>query len=214
MHRLFKILRTRVKICGITKKKDALFASNLGVDALGFVFYKDSPRYIDPIDAGKIISCLHPFVLRVGLFVNNDAAFVRDSIIKSKINFLQFHGDESEEYCNQFNLPYIKAISMKEDINLLECCNNYKSASALLLDTFSKKLKGGTGTVFDWKKIPRNLGLRLIIAGGLNSENIISLIKTVKPFCVDVSGGVESSKGVKDEKKMKDFMIGVNDATL
>tara|TARA_B110000008_G_scaffold81491_1_gene83240 strand:- start:115 stop:738 length:624 start_codon:yes stop_codon:yes gene_type:complete len=207
-------LRTRVKICGITKKKDALFASNLGVDALGFVFYKDSPRYIDPIDAGKIISCLHPFVLRVGLFVNNDAAFVRDSIIKSKINFLQFHGDESEEYCNQFNLPYIKAISMKEDINLLECCNYYKSASALLLDTFSKKLKGGTGTVFDWKKIPRNLGLRLIIAGGLNSENIISLIKTVKPFCVDVSGGVESSKGVKDEKKMKDFMIGVNDATL
>ncbi|MDC0542957.1 phosphoribosylanthranilate isomerase [Methylophilaceae bacterium] len=207
-------MRTRVKICGITKKKDALFASNLGVDALGFVFYKDSPRYIDPIDAGKIISCLHPFVLRVGLFVNNDAAFVRDSIIKSKINFLQFHGDESEEYCNQFNLPYIKAISMKEDINLLECCNYYKSASALLLDTFSKKLKGGTGTVFDWKKIPRNLGLRLIIAGGLNSENIISLIKTVKPFCVDVSGGVESSKGVKDEKKMKDFMIGVNDATL
>ena len=207
-------MRTRVKICGITKKKDALFASNLGVDALGFVFYKDSPRYIDPIDAGKIISCLHPFVLRVGVFVNNDAAFVRDSIIKSKINFLQFHGDESEEYCNQFNLPYIKAISMKEDINLLECCNNYKSASALLLDTFSKKLKGGTGTVFDWKKIPRNLGLRLIIAGGLNSENIISLIKTVKPFCVDVSGGVESSKGVKDEKKMKDFMIGVNDATL
>ena len=207
-------MRTRVKICGITKKKDALFASNLGVDALGFVFYKDSPRYIDPIDAGKIISCLHPFVLRVGLFVNNDAAFVRDSIIKSKINFIQFHGDESEEYCNQFNLPYIKAISMKEDINLLECCNNYKSASALLLDTFSKKLKGGTGTVFDWKKIPRNLGLRLITAGGLNSENIISLIKTVKPFCVDVSGGVESSKGVKDEKKMKDFMIGVNDATL
>ena len=207
-------MRTRVKICGITKKKDALFASNLGVDALGFVFYKDSPRYIDPIDAGKIISCLHPFVLRVGLFVNNDAAFVRDSIIKSKINFLQFHGDESEEYCNQFNLPYIKAISMKEDINLLECCNNYKSASALLLDTFSKKLKGGTGKVFDWKKIPRNLGLRLIIAGGLNSENIISLIKTVKPFCVDVSGGVERSKGVKDEKKMKDFMIGVNDATL
>ena len=207
-------MRTRVKICGITKKKDALFASNLGVDALGFVFYKDSPRYIDPIDAGKIISCLHPFVLRVGLFVNNDAAFVRDSIIKSKINFLQFHGDESEEYCNQFNLPYIKAISMKEDINLLECCNNYKSASALLLDTFSKKLKGGTGTVFDWKKIPRKLSLPLIIAGGLNSENIISLIKIVKPFCVDVSGGVESSKGVKDEKKMKDFMIGVNDATL
>ena len=207
-------MRTRVKICGITKKKDAFIASDLGVDALGFVFYKASPRYIDPIEAGKIISFLHPFILRVGLFVNNDTDFVRDSIIKSKINFLQFHGDESEEYCNQFNLPYIKAIPMKEDINLLECCEDYKSASALLLDTFSKKVKGGSGVVFDWKKIPRNLSLPLIVAGGLNSENISSLIKIVKPFCVDVSGGVESSKGVKDEDKMKEFMIGVNNATL
>ena len=200
-------MRTRVKICGITKKKDALFASNLGVDALGFVFYKDSPRYIDPIEAGKIISSLHPLILRVGLFVNADAKFVRDSIIKSKINLIQFHGDESEEYCNQFNLPYIKAIPMKEDINLLECCNDFKSASALLLDTFSKKLKGGTGEVFDWKKIPRKLSLPLIIAGGLNSENISDLIKKVKPFCVDVSGGIEIIKGVKDEKKMREFYI-------
>ena len=194
--------------------KDAILASDLGVDALGFVFYKESPRYIDPIEAGKIISFLHPFILRVGLFVNNDTDFVRDSIIKSKINFLQFHGDESEEYCNQFNLPYIKAIPMKEDINLLECCKDYKTASALLLDTFSNKVKGGSGVVFDWKKIPRNLSLPLIIAGGLNSENISNLIKIVKPFCVDVSSGVESSKGVKDEEKMKEFMIGVNDATL
>jgi len=207
-------LRTRVKICGITKKEDALLASNLGADAVGFVFYKDSPRYIDPINAGKIIACMHPFILRVGLFVNENPEFVNDSIIKSKINFLQFHGDESEEYCNQFNLPYIKAITMKDDINLLECCKKYKSASALLLDTFSKELRGGTGKVFDWKRIPQNLSLPLIIAGGLNSENIISLIKTVNPFCVDVSGGVEKNKGVKDEEKMKKFMIGVHDATL
>lgn len=194
--------------------KDAILASDLGVDALGFVFYKESPRYIDPIEAGKIILSLHPFILRVGLFVDADAGFVRDSILKSKINLLQFHGDESEEYCNQFNLPYIKAIPMKEDINLLECCKDYKSASALLLDTFSEKVKGGTGVVFDWKKIPRKLNLPIIIAGGLNSENISDLIKTVRPFCVDVSGGVESIKGVKDEEKMKEFMIGVNDATL
>ena len=207
-------MRTRVKICGITKKEDALLASNLGADAVGFVFYKDSPRYIDPINAGKIIACMHPFILRVGLFVNENPEFVNDSIIKSKINFLQFHGDESEEYCNQFNLPYIKAITMKDDINLLECCKKYKSASALLLDTFSKELRGGTGKVFDWKRIPQNLSLPLIIAGGLNSENIISLIKTVNPFCVDVSGGVEKNKGVKDEEKMKKFMIGVHDATL
>jgi phosphoribosylanthranilate isomerase len=103
---------------------------------------------------------------------------------------------------------------MKEDINLLECCRDYKSASALLLDTFSEKLKGGTGKVFDWKKIPKKLSLPIIIAGGLNSENISDLIKTVRPFCVDVSGSIESIKGVKDEEKMKEFMIGVNDATL
>ena len=108
--------------------KDAILASDLGVDALGFVFYKESPRYIDPIEARKIILSLHPFILRVGLFVDADAEFVRDSISKSKINLIQFHGNESEEYCNQFNLPYIKAIAMKEDINLLECCKDYKSA--------------------------------------------------------------------------------------
>jgi phosphoribosylanthranilate isomerase len=207
-------LRTRVKVCGITKKEDALLAADLGVDALGFVFYKDSPRYIDPGKVGEITSALHPFILRVGLFVNSNEDVVRDSIKKSKINFLQFHGDESEKYCNQFNLPYIKSISMKDGVNLLECCSEYRSASALLLDTYNKKLKGGTGEVFDWKKIPNNLSSPLIIAGGLNPENIENLIKLVNPFCVDVSGGVEINKGIKDKEKMKKFMIGVHNATL
>jgi phosphoribosylanthranilate isomerase len=207
-------LRTRVKVCGITKKEDALLAADLGVDALGFVFYKDSPRYIDPGKVGEITSALHPFILRVGLFVNSNEDAVRDSIKKSKINFLQFHGDESEKYCNQFNLPYIKSISMKDGVNLLECCSEYRSASALLLDTYNKKLKGGTGEVFDWKKIPNNLSSPLIIAGGLNPENIENLIKLVNPFCVDVSGGVEINKGIKDKEKMKKFMIGVHNATL
>lgn len=207
-------MRTRVKVCGITKKEDALLAADLGVDALGFVFYKDSPRYIDPGKVGEITSGLHPFILRVGLFVNSNEDAVRDSIKKSKINFLQFHGDESEKYCNQFNLPYIKSISMKDGVNLLECCSEYRSASALLLDTYNKKLKGGTGEVFDWKKIPNNLSSPLIIAGGLNPENIENLIKLVNPFCVDVSGGVEINKGIKDKEKMKKFMIGVHNATL
>ena len=207
-------MRTRVKVCGITKKEDALLAADLGVDALGFVFYKDSPRYIDPGKVGEITSALHPFILRVGLFVNSNEDAVRDSIKKSKINFLQFHGDESEKYCNQFNLPYIKSISMKDGVNLLECCSEYRSASALLLDTYNKKLKGGTGEVFDWKKIPNNLSSPLIIAGGLNPENIENLIKLVNPFCVDVSGGVEINKGIKDKEKMKKFMIGVHNATL
>jgi phosphoribosylanthranilate isomerase len=207
-------LRTKIKICGITNLKNAREASELGVDALGFVFFSESPRYIEPKKARVIINLLPSFVSRVGLFVNAPKEEVLSAISESRVNVLQFHGDEEEEFCNQFNLPYIKAIPMKEDINLLECCKDYESASALLLDTFSKKLKGGTGTVFNWKKVPRKLSLPLIIAGGLNSENIKSLIKTVNPFCVDVSGGVESRKGEKDEEKMKEFMIGVNDATL
>ncbi len=150
-------MRTRVKICGITNKSDALYASDLGVDALGFVFYEDSSRFVDPELAGHIISCLHPFILRVGLFVNANDDFVEESIVKSRINLLQFHGDESEEYCNQFNLPYIKSISMKDNINLIECSEKYNSASALLLDTYSEKLKGGTGEVFDWKKFQKTI---------------------------------------------------------
>lgn len=208
------ILRTKVKICGITNKSDALYASDLGVDALGFVFYENSSRFIDPELAGHITSYLHPFILRVGLFVNANEDFVVDSIVKSRINLLQFHGDEPEEYCNQFNLPYIKSISMKDKINLIECRDKYNSASALLLDTYSEKLKGGTGEVFDWKKIPKDYPMPLVIAGGLNPDNVERLIKLVKPFCVDVSGGVEIEKGIKDKEKMKNFMKGVTDATL
>lgn len=207
-------MRTRVKICGITKKSDALYASDLGVDALGFVFYEDSPRFVDPELVGHITSCLHPFILRVGLFVNAKNDFVEESIVKSRINLLQFHGDESEDFCNQFNLPYIKSISMKDNINLIECSKKYNSASALLLDTYSEKLKGGTGEVFDWKKIPKEYSTPLVIAGGLNPNNVEKLIKSVKPFCVDVSGGVEIKKGIKDKEKMKNFMKGVTDATL
>ena len=207
-------MRTRVKICGITKKSDALYASDLGVDALGFVFYEDSPRFVDPEFAGYITSCLHPFILRVGLFVNAKDDFVEESIVKSRINLLQFHGDESEDFCNQFNLPYIKSISMKDNINLIECSEKYNSASALLLDTYSEKLKGGTGEIFDWKKIPKEYSMPLVIAGGLNPNNVEKLIKSVKPFCVDVSGGVEIKKGIKDKEKMKNFMKGVTDATL
>jgi len=207
-------LRTRVKICGITTKSDAVFASDLGVDALGFVFYEDSPRFIDPELVGQISSCLHPLILRVGLFVNAKDSFVKDSINTSKINLLQFHGDESEEYCNQFNLPYIKSISMKDNINLIEYSNKYNSASALLLDTFSRELKGGTGEVFDWEKIPKNFSVPLIVAGGLNPDNVDTLIKLANPFCVDVSGGVEIKKGIKDREKMKKFMVGVHNATL
>tara|TARA_B100000902_G_scaffold398652_1_gene466252 strand:+ start:96 stop:719 length:624 start_codon:yes stop_codon:yes gene_type:complete len=207
-------LKTKVKICGITNLKNALEASEIGVDALGFVFFKDSPRYIDPIEAGKIINLLPTFVLRVGLFVNPSENEVLSAISDSRINMIQFHGDENEDFCNQFNLPYIKAIAFRDDLNLLEYCKLYASSSAILIDTYSKKLRGGTGKTFDWDLLPKELPLPMIIAGGLDSANVSLLIKTLNPYGVDVSGGVEREKGIKDYDMMKNFVLGVNNATV
>ena len=207
-------MKTKVKICGITNLKNALEASEIGVDALGFVFFKESPRYIDPIEAGKIINLLPTFVLRVGLFVNPSKNEVLSAISDSRINMIQFHGDENEEFCNQFNLPYIKAVAFRDDLNLLEYCKLYTSSSAILVDTYSKKLRGGTGKTFDWDLLPKELPLPIIIAGGLDSANISLLIKTLNPYGVDVSGGVEREKGIKDYNMMKNFVLGVNNATV
>ncbi len=207
-------MKTKVKICGITNLKNALEASEIGVDALGFVFFKDSPRYIDPIEAGKIINLLPTFVLRVGLFVNPSENEVLSAISDSRINMIQFHGDENEEFCNQFNLPYIKAVAFRDDLNLLEYCKLYASSSAILIDTYSKKLRGGTGKTFDWDLLPKELPLPMIIAGGLDSANVSLLIKTLNPYGVDVSGGVEREKGIKDYDMMKNFVLGVNNATV
>lgn len=207
-------MKTKVKICGITNLKNALEASEIGVDALGFVFFKDSPRYIDPIEAGKIINLLPTFLLRVGLFVNPSENEVLSAISDSRINMIQFHGDENEEFCNQFNLPYIKAVAFRDDLNLLEYCKLYASSSAILIDTYSKKLRGGTGKTFDWDLLPKELPLPIIIAGGLDSANVSLLIKTLNPYGVDVSGGVEREKGIKDYNMMKNFVLGVNNATV
>ena len=202
-------MKTKVKICGITNLKNALEASEIGVDALGFVFFKDSPRYIDPIEAGKIINLLPTFLLRVGLFVNPSENEVLSAISDSRINMIQFHGDEDEEFCNQFNLPYIKAVAFRDDLNLLEYCKLYASSSAILIDTYSKKLRGGTGETFNWDLLPKELPLPIIIAGGLDSINVSLLIKTLNPYGVDVSGGVEREKGIKDYNMMKNFVLGV-----
>ena len=207
-------MKTKVKICGITNLKNALEESEIGVDALGFVFFKDSPRYIDPIEAGKIINLLPTFVLRVGLFVNPSKNEVLSAISDSRINMIQFHGDENEEFCNQFNLPYIKAVAFRDDLNLLEYCKLYTSSSAILVDTYSEKLRGGTGKTFDWDLLPKELPLPIIIAGGLDSANVSLLIKTLNPYGVDVSGGVEREKGIKDYNMMKNFVLGVNNATV
>lgn len=204
----------KIKICGITNFEDALNASRLGADALGFVFVENSPRYIKPHDAAHIINKLLPFINKVGLFVDPSKQEVEDAARIANFDLLQFHGDESEGFCNQFNLPYIKAISVKTDVNLLEYSRQYASASALLLDAYSEEARGGTGKTFDWNLIPKEGSIPLIVAGGLNNENIADLLRQVMPYAVDVSGGVEISKRQKDCKKMEDFILGVRNATL
>jgi phosphoribosylanthranilate isomerase len=204
----------KIKICGITNFEDALNASLLGADALGFVFVENSPRYIKPHDAAHIINKLPPFINKVGLFVDPSKQEVEDAARIANFDLLQFHGDESEGFCNQFNLPYIKAISVKTDVNLLEYSRQYASASALLLDAYSEEARGGTGKTFDWNLIPKEGSIPLIVAGGLNNENIADLLRQVMPYAVDVSGGVEISKRQKDCKKMEDFILGVRNATL
>ena len=207
-------MRTKIKICGITNPKNALDAVDLGVDALGFVFFEESPRYIEPKKARKILNLLPSFVLRVGLFVNASKEEVLSAISDSSVNVLQFHGDEDEQFCNQFNLPYIKAISFQDGVNLLEYCKLFTSSSAILIDTYSENMRGGTGKTFNWDLLPKELPLPLIIAGGLDSGNVSSLINSINPYGVDVSGGVESDKGIKDYTMMKNFVLGVHNATV
>jgi len=202
-------VRTRVKICGITRLEDAISAIKYGCDALGFVFYKNSPRYIDIDQANEICSHLPPFVSTVGLFVNPDEVYVNQVLEGVNLNLLQFHGDELPEFCKKFHLPYIKAIRVKSDTNLLQCEIDYADAKAMLLDSFTEGIHGGTGKVFDWKLIPSSIKKPIILAGGLKVENVEIAIQEVKPYAVDVSGGVESAKGIKDIEKIAAFMRGV-----
>lgn len=199
-------LRTRVKICGITRSIDALDAVEAGADALGFVFYPPSPRAVTPQQVRSILIQLPPFVSRVGLFVNASVDQVKQTIALTGIDCLQFHGDESAQYCQQFNLPYYKAIRVKPESNLLQYVSEFASATALLLDTYSEKAVGGTGETFDWQLIPPNINKPIVLAGGLEVDNVASAIAQVKPYAVDVSGGVEMQKGIKSKEKMIAFM--------
>ena len=203
---------TKVKFCGITNLQDAISAAELGADALGFVFYPKSPRFISPKNAKEIIKKLPPFISMVGLFVNQSKSEVEEVIKGCPLNLLQFHGDENEAFCKQYNLPYIKAITMKSDVDLLKCIQEYNSAKALLLDTFSKVARGGSGEVFDWKMIPPNTLKPIIVAGGLTPDNVQTLLEVISPYGVDVSSGIEINKGLKDYKLMKKFILGVTNA--
>jgi phosphoribosylanthranilate isomerase len=202
--------RTRVKFCGITQYEDAAAAVALGVDALGFVFYGASPRNIAVAQAAAIIAKLPPLVCKVGLFVDAGIESVRTVLEAVPIDIVQFHGNETANECEQAGRPYIKAIRMAPEVDLHAEAERYANASALLLDAYTNDAVGGTGLAFDWARIPRNLSRPIILAGGLSSANVAAAIKVVGPYAVDVSSGVERSKGIKDPDKMKQFMIEVN----
>ena len=202
------LTRTRVKICGITRIEDALCAANLGADAIGLVFYAPSPRAVQIAQAREIVRALPPFITTVGLFVNAELAEVQEIFQAVPLDLLQFHGEESPEYCAQFNRPYIKAIRMQASTDLAQLAQEYATAQALLLDTYVAGVQGGTGIAFDWQHVPREFSKPLILAGGLNPENVQAAISQVRPYAVDVSGGVEASKGIKDPAKLIAFMRG------
>jgi phosphoribosylanthranilate isomerase len=206
-------MRTRVKICGITRREDALEAVKQGADAIGLVFYEPSPRAVSIEQASRIVEGLPPFVTVTGLFVNAERSRIAATLSQTRIDLLQFHGNESPEACEGYGSPYIKAIRMREGVDLPALRRRYSGAAALLLDAYTKGVPGGTGTRFDWDRIPGDLNGSIILAGGLAPENIESAVRQIRPFAVDVSGGVESKKGVKDTAKMASFMRGVRSAS-
>ncbi len=202
-------MRTRIKICGITRTEDALTATRLGADAIGLVFYPPSPRSVSPEQAQRIVKSLPPFVTVVGLFVNEDRAVIEQILNQVPLDLLQFHGDESAEDCSGFGRPWIKAIRMRQVTDLLSLEQQYADASGLLLDTYQAGVPGGTGKTFDWDLVPESLAGRVILAGGLNSENVTRAVASLHPYAVDVSGGVEAAKGIKDAAKIEAFITGV-----
>lgn len=196
----------RTKICGITSIQDAQAAVHFGADALGFVFYPSSPRYIHPSDAAAIIHKLPPFVTCVGLFVNAEHEMLKKTVSDTGVDLVQFHGDESEHECGLSSKPWIKAIRVGEETDLAAEAKRYNGANSLLLDTMVRGSYGGTGKTFDWSLVPKNIDKPIILAGGLDLENVIGAINVTSPYAVDVSGGVELKKGVKDHAKMEEFI--------
>jgi len=205
-------MRTRVKICGITRPEDAEEAARLGADAIGLVFYPKSPRAVTPGQAREIIAALPPFVTSVGLFVDAPPETVRATLEIAPLALLQFHGQEAPDYCRCFGRPYLKALRMRNGIDLYGAERAYADAAGLLLDSYRPGLPGGTGAVFDWSQIPQDLRLPLVLAGGLAAENITAAIERVHPYAVDVSGGVEQAKGIKDSARLAAFFEGVRRA--
>ncbi|WP_350297529.1 phosphoribosylanthranilate isomerase [Pseudomonas putida] len=202
----------RSKICGITRIEDALAAAEAGADAIGFVFYAKSPRAVDVRQARAIIAELPPFVTTVGLFVNASRCELNEILEVVPLDLLQFHGDETPQDCEGYHRPWIKALRVRPGDDLEAACRLYAGARGILLDTYVPGVPGGTGEAFDWSLVPAPLGKPIILAGGLSADNVGQAIAQVKPYAVDVSGGVEQAKGIKDAAKIEAFMRAVKQA--
>ncbi len=203
---------TRVKICGITRSEDAQVAVDAGADALGFVFYAPSPRAIDVDAAAEVIAGLPAFVTTTALFVDPEPDLVERVIAATGVDLLQFHGNESPAFCDRFARPWIKALRMKPALDLTATAAQYSGGRGILLDAYRPGVPGGTGDTFDWARIPEALRGQIILAGGLTPDNVGRAVRDVRPYAVDVSGGVEQSRGIKDPARVRAFIDAVRRA--
>jgi phosphoribosylanthranilate isomerase len=205
---------TRIKCCGMTRIEDALLAARLGADAIGLVFTARSPRRVELQQAKLIRQALPPFVATVALFMDDEAALVREVIGAVQPELLQFHGQESDAWCAQFDRRYIKAIAMGEGVAALPRLHDYPRAAGLLLDGHGLGEAGGSGRAFDWSQMPDDLVQPLILAGGLNPDNVAEAVRIARPWAVDVASGIEASPGIKDAAKMAAFIAAVRQVSL
>lgn len=204
-------MKARIKICGLTRREDLQAAVDAGADAIGLVFYGPSPRCVDLKTAADLARAVPPLVSVVGLFVNADAAQVRETLAAVPLHLLQFHGDEDEAYCRQFGRPYLKAARVKPGLDLVQYTAGFPTAQAIVLDACVDGYGGG-GTVFDWSLIPAQIGKPIILSGGLDAGNVGEAIARVQPAAVDVSSGVEAAPGIKDAEKIRAFIAAVRAA--
>lgn len=203
--------RTRIKICGLTRPDDVAAAVACGADALGFILYPQSPRYVDVTRLEQLVREVPPFVTTVGLFVNASPSQIDAVRARVLLSLFQFHGDETAAQCRASGVPYLKALRMRPELDLVESSQRYPDAAALLLDAWVEGYGGG-GKTFDWSLIPKNLAPRVVLSGGLNAQNVTDAIAQVHPYAVDVSSGVESAKGIKDAARIRDFCAAVRAA--
>ncbi|SVA48659.1 uncharacterized protein METZ01_LOCUS101513 [marine metagenome] len=200
----------KIKICGFTNAENAQQAALTGIDAIGLNFYAKSPRHVNIDSAREIVAALPPFVNKVGLFVNANPSLIDEVLCEVALDTLQFHGDESPSDCAQYEMPFIKAIRVSPEVDLIKTANEYSQAGALLLDTYQSDFYGGSGKSFDWSLAKIELDLPIILAGGLTPDNVSAAIDIAQPYAVDVSSGVESAKGLKDIDKIRAFISSVN----